>query len=164
MTTGMVAQAIATAEGLPKKTSDSCLVGGLLHDVGKLILASSWTKEYADVLAAGGDGTSSFETEQEVFGATHADIGAYLLWLWGLPDTICNAVAFHHKPAECSDKTFTAAGAIHVADVLERERSFATGSGRRVEMDMAYVTALGLADRVPEWRSICNRYAERAEA
>jgi len=165
MTTGMAAQAIATAEGLPKKTSDICLVSGLLHDVGKLILASSWPKEYADVLAAAGqEGATSFETEQQVFGATHADIGAYLLWLWGLPDAICNAVAFHHKPAECSDKTFTAAGAIHVADALERERSFSTSSDRRVEMDMAYLTALGLADRVPEWRAICDRYAERAEA
>jgi HD-like signal output (HDOD) protein/CheY-like chemotaxis protein len=165
MTTGMVAQAIATAEGLPKKTSDSSLVGGLLHDVGKLILAASWPKEYADVLAAASkEGGSSFDMEQQVFGATHADIGAYLLWLWGLPDAICNAVAFHHKPAECSDKTFTAAAAIHVADVLERERSFSTVSGSRVEMDMNYVTALGLADRVPEWRQICDRYAERAES
>ena len=164
MTTGMVAQAIATSEGLPKKTSDICLVGGFLHDVGKLILAASSPKEYADVLSASGhDGASFFESERRVFGATHADIGAYLLWLWGLPDAICNAVAFHHKPADCSAKTFTAAGAIHVADELERDRSFAASSGRRAEMDMAYVTALGLADRIPEWRSLCDRYGERAE-
>ncbi|MBZ5592512.1 MAG: HDOD domain-containing protein [Acidobacteriia bacterium] len=165
MTTGMVAQAISVAEGLPKKTSDGSLVGGLLHDVGKLILAASWPKEYADVLAATSqEGVCSFDMEEQVFGATHADIGAYLLWLWGLPDAICNAVVFHHKPAECSDKAFTAAGAIHVADALERERSFSTDSGQRVELDMNYLTALGLADRVPEWRQICNRYAERAEA
>ena len=165
MTTGMVAQAIAIAEGLPKKMSDSSLVGGLLHDVGKLILAASWPKEYADVLAAAGkEGVCSFDMEHEVFGATHADIGAYLLWLWGLPDAICSAVAFHHKPAECSDKAFTVAGAIHVADALERERAFSPDSGRRTQMDMNYLTALGLADRVPEWRRICNRYAERAEA
>ena len=165
MITGMAAQAIASSEGLPKKTADSSLVAGLLHDVGKLILAASWPKEYADVLAASGkEGISSFNTEQKVFGATHADIGAYLLWLWGLPDAICKSVAFHHKPAEASDQTFTAAGAIHVADVLERDRSFSTGSAGPEEMDMNYLNALGLVDRVSKWREICDSYAQRADS
>jgi HD-like signal output (HDOD) protein len=146
MTTGIGAQAIASAEGFLNGRPTSAWWPVCCTMSAKLILATSWPKEYADVLAAANrERTSSDETEPRVFGATHADVGAYLLWLWGLPDAICNAVAFPHKAAACSDKAFTAAGAIHIADVLERERSNSAAS-----MDITYLTALGLADRVAE--------------
>jgi putative nucleotidyltransferase with HDIG domain len=159
--TGLLAHAIAKAEGLPRKISDSSLVGGLLHDVGKLVLATNCPKEYSDVLASvSKDGVTSHAAEQEIFGATHAEVGAYLLWLWGLPDTVCNAVAFHHNPAEERASTFTAPAAINVADALEHERSDSSDSVCRMNVDMNYLATLGLADRLPEWRRICEKYGE----
>lgn len=159
VSTGIVAQAIANAENLPKKACDGSLVGGLLHDVGKLALAANCPKEYGDVLAVAGSGGISFnEMEQQVFGATHADVGAYLLWLWGLPESVCQAVAFHHRPAESSARDFDAAGVIHVADALEHERS-----GSRVDIDMSYLTGMGLAEHLPEWRGLCSKHSDRQE-
>ena len=159
VTTGIVAHAIANAENLPKKACDGSLVGGLLHDVGKLALAANCPKEYGDVLAAAGkEGVTFNEMEQQVFGATHADVGAYLLWLWGLPESVCQAVAFHHRPVESSGTALAAAGVIHIANALEHERS-----GSRVNLDMSYLTSMGLAEHLPEWRGLCSKYSDRQE-
>src|SRR5712692_5175455 len=156
VTTGIVAHAIANAENLPKKACDGSLVGGLLHDVGKLALAANCPKEYGDVLAAAGkEGVTFNEMEQQVFGATHADVGAYLLWLWGLPESVCQAVAFHHRPVESSGTALAAAGVIHIANALEHERS-----GSRVNLDMSYLTSMGLAEHLPEWRGLCSKYSD----
>jgi len=154
---GIVARAIAAAESLPKKICDSSLVGGLLHDVGKLLLAANCPKEYGDVLAvANRERMTATEAEQKIFGTSHAEVGAYLLWLWGLPDAVCTAVAFHHSPAAFSASNFTAAGAIHVADALDYETEEYEESARHAEVDLSYLAALGLSENLNKWRRICD--------
>src|SRR6266851_1369508 len=164
MKVGMVANIIAKRESLPKKGCDSSLIGGLLHDVGKLVLAANCPKEYDDVLAvARKDGAACHEAERQAFGATHAEIGAYLLRLWGLPDEMCKAVAFHHKPADCSATSFTAAAAIHVADALEHEVEGAPDPACRADIDMNYLNSITLVDHVPEWRRLHDEFTSRGE-
>jgi putative nucleotidyltransferase with HDIG domain len=159
--TGTVAGAIANAEGLVKRESDTSMVGGLLHDVGKLVLASNYPKEYTDVLnVASKDGLTATEAEQQCFGETHAEIGAYLLWLWGFPDPVCNAVAHHHQPSLSSADQFTAAGAIHVADALDHE---AEDAGVVARMDETYLVSLGLDRRLPEWREVWLEQVRRRD-
>ena len=53
-------------------------------------------------------------------GTTHAEVGAYLLGLWGLPDPIVEAVAWHHNPGGCPGKAFTPLTAVHAADAIVR--------------------------------------------
>jgi len=162
--TGIVASAIAKAENLPKKACDSAMVGGLLHDVGKLVLAANCPQEYEVVLnTVKKDGVACYEVERQMFGATHADIGAYLLYLWALPDLVCKAVAYHHTPADYSTTTFTAAAAIHAADALEHELTGVSDFSGGVSIDMNYCTMLGLAARVPEWRRICKKQLDKEE-
>ena len=162
--TGLVANAIGKAENLPKKACDSAMVGGLLHDVGKLVLAANCPQEYEVVLnTVKKNGTACYEVERQMFGATHADIGAYLLYLWALPDLVCKAVGFHHSPADYSTTTFTAAAAIHAADALEHELTGVAEFAGNVAIDMNYCTLLGLAARVPEWRRICKKQLDKEE-
>ena len=164
ITSGVLAHAIANSEGLNKKTCNSSLVGGLLHDVGKLVLAANCPKEYGDVLAAASkDGVNPCEAEEQVFGTTHAEIGAYLLWLWGLPDAVCTAVAFHHKPAEHSVTAFTGAGTIHVADALEHESEDCLNSARCLDIDHTYLAALSLSDHLGSWRQLSKKHSRRGE-
>lgn len=153
MATGTLAAAIAKAEDLPKKARDTSLIGGCLHDVGKLVLAVGCAAEYPEVIAEALNGWASHhELEQRKFGSTHADIGAYLLWLWGLPDAVCQAVAFHHNPAALSATAFTAAAAIHAADVLEHESIVAPGRPCPVTIDKEFLDSLGLGNRKEQWR------------
>ncbi len=152
----------AYAENLPKRTADCSLVAGLLHDIGKLILAANCPKEYDEILAAAkAENGSCREVERRMLGTSHAEIGAYLLWLWGLPDTVCDAVAFHHSPAKHLAGTFSAAAAIHVADALGHETEEPMESICRPEIDINHLKSLGVEERVPEWRRILDKFNDR---
>ena len=136
---------------------DTCFTAGLLHDIGLLVLASRFPEDYLQVLertrTAGGDLELA---ETSVFGAAHGAVGAYLLSLWGLPAPLVEAAAFHHAPSRQAIAGFTPALAVHVADAFQAPRAehelFATA-----HLDLEYLGALGLLDRLPAWREAAGR-------
>ena len=147
---GAAARAIALAEKCPRAMVDDSLAAGLLHDIGKLILASSLPEQFGRVAAqASGD---HLEAEREAFGATHADVGGYLLGLWGLPGAVVEAVNLHHSPRESQTNGFTALTATHVANCLIHEQFSEGEAALRAAPDMEYINQLGLAERLPLWR------------
>jgi HD-like signal output (HDOD) protein len=125
------------------------MTAGLLHDCGKLILASSLPTEFdALVIRSRREGAQLYTMEQEAFGCTHAEIGAYLLGLWGLPDPVVAAVAFHHRPSACGSQHFNAVTAVHAANAIR-------GGGRlSLPPDAAYLEALQLTIQYDEWRHL----------
>jgi HD-like signal output (HDOD) protein len=159
--TGRLAQLIAMRENLSKQVVDDAFLAGLLHDAGKLILITKDVEMYDRTLAIVRDDKVPLDcVESEVFGADHAEIGSYLLWLWALPETVSEAVAFHHRPADCPAQGMTAIALVHVADFLVHELS-ADSSGWP-QLDLDFLASAGLTDRVPEWRRIAeNAFAER---
>ena len=93
------AQIIATEANLPRAEIDRAYIGGLLHDVGLLVLGSAVPNDMRAILAEAHRTDSPLEeVECLKLGASHADVGAYLLGLWGLPTQVVEAVAFHHRP------------------------------------------------------------------
>src|SRR5262249_23070740 len=94
------------------------------------------------------------QVEREVFGADHAEVGTYLLWLWALPESVCEAVAFHHRPAESLAKGITPVALVHAADLLTHEISpDETDWPRLSQIDLE---SIGIADRFEEWRNIAR--------
>ena len=91
------AKAIAKEERVPLAMMDDAFTAGLLHDIGMLVLASNMPDLYKQVLGLQKDkGLLDWQAEQEVFGVTHAEVGAYLLGLlglWGVGEAIVEAVA-----------------------------------------------------------------------
>ena len=161
MSVGGIAKRIAKAEGVDSKMVDHTFIGGLLHDVGKLVFAAKLPKEYAPVLAlAAQNGTTIHEAEREVFGATHAELGAYLLGLWGFTDGIVEALAFHHDLGHSPLNEFSILTVVHVANALIYETSPNDSAGTVSEVDEAYLSQLGLAERLPLWREICQKAAQ----
>ena len=153
--TGVVARRVAEAEQKDIKMRDQCFLAGLLHDVGQLILATGLPEEYKQVMQiAKHQNLPLGQAEQEHFGATHADVGAYLLGLWGLPNPIIEAVAMHHCPSLCVVQEFSPVIAVHVADVFVHEQSGTNTELPPPVMDLAHLTALGLADRIETWRTV----------
>ena len=158
---GEIARRIAQAERQDIKICDQCFLAGLLHDVGQLILAFGLPEEYPLVMArANKEALPLWQVEQEFFGATHADVGAYLLALWGLPNPIIEAVALHHQPARRAGSEFSPAIAIHAADVFAHEISLADTEEPPPPLAAAYLTGLGLAERIETWRNLCNETIE----
>lgn len=155
--TGAYARRLAHAERKDSKLVEQCFLAGLLHDVGQLILVAGLHEEYAQVLQTAKDhNTPVWQVEQEHFGATHADVGAYLLALWGLPNPIIEAVALHHRPAACIAPGFSPVVGVHVADVLVHEKPGVKTEWPLPPLDKGYLAKIGLADRIETWRSMCQ--------
>ena len=156
MAVGACCQAISKAEDAGKEiTSDAC-TAGLLHDSGILVLAANHTEVYGQILdVVRSKNLSLTKAEQAAFGCTHAQVGAYLLGIWGLPDSIVEAVAFHHYPSRCRARDFGPLTAVHAANVLEHEAHGVDGGGLATTLDIDYLGQCGLEDRIVAWRETC---------
>ncbi|MFT4540419.1 MAG: HD-like signal output (HDOD) protein [Planctomycetota bacterium] len=142
-----------------KLARDQSFMAAMLHDVGKLVLATALPEKFSEILVTGADTTRSLhEVERDVLGVSHSEIGAYLLGLWGMPYPIVEAVAHHHTPANVpGQESFGLLGVTHVAAALAHEQC--DSKQEPSELDEPYLMELGVADRLPEWRSITEEEA-----
>lgn len=120
---GVFARTIAVSEKLPRAAQDEAFTAGMLHDIGKLVLAQNLPQECAEVAAEAKAGKRPpVEIEQARFGASHAELGAYLLGLWGIGEAVVEAIARHHQPLS-SVGSVTFAAAVCGANALEHRLS-----------------------------------------
>ena len=77
---------------------DVAYSAGLLADIGVLVLAQVHTDEYIAIYEQDPRPATLICQEEERFGFNHADLGAYLLGKWNLPEDLCHAVMQHHAP------------------------------------------------------------------
>jgi HD-like signal output (HDOD) protein/ActR/RegA family two-component response regulator len=150
---GIMAGAIMRVEHAEPAELEEAHIAGMLHDLGKLMLADSMPARFQQALAlASQSGLPSEQAELEVFGASHAGVAAYLLSLWGLPVPMVEAVAFHHAPSTSENVAFSPLTAVHVADVLEHEMSKDELPYPPPTLDTSYLSAIGVQDRLDSWR------------
>jgi HD-like signal output (HDOD) protein/CheY-like chemotaxis protein len=148
---GAAARYVAGDLGLTKREVDEAFTAGLLHDVGRLILATLLTESDRKIdRLLRNNPASRLDIERAELGATHTEIGAYLLTLWGLPDSIIEATAFHHEPGRAGASACVLT-AVHVASVLTGDEND--------PIDEAYLGELGLLDRLDHWK---DKIAARA--
>jgi len=145
VTVAVAAQMIAEDQG-----ADAGLVftAGLLHDVGKVILAEALDHIYAQLIAESHfDQTSMFETENRLLGVNHAGIGGRLLTRWKFPTSLVAAVTFHHQPGAAGDDRKVAAY-VYLGDVI----SYSLGAeGQEPEVTLGEdVEALQILNLTPE--------------
>ena len=115
-------------------------------------------RQYAELLAQTGTPDVNL-AERERFGCTHAELGAYLMSIWGLPHRLIHAVAFHDRPANSIENCFSALTIIHTADALVSSSNPAPIL-QDVYLDEKYITGLGLAERLPGWRGLHQQQLE----
>ncbi len=97
VTCGVVARLFAAYH--KNKGQERFFITGLLHAVGKLILLSQFPKESTETLQFKDQGSHAIiNAEREIFGFTHAELGAELLRLWKLPPSIWKIIEFQHNP------------------------------------------------------------------
>jgi len=158
------AKQIAKEEGLDPETVDNTFIVGTLHDVGKIVLADNFGHEYTTLChQAWAQKVPISQLEIEEYSVSHADIGGYLLGLWGLPQEIVEAVAYHHSPAECGVDYFVPLTAIHVANGLTNTTHEQETDGDEISsFDLHYLTKIGCEDRLPRWQAIAEEQAALA--
>lgn len=163
LTVGVFAKRLSQLEGQESMSCDEAFVAGLLHDVGKLMLMANRPDDYRAVLSlVQRKDLPLTSAEAKVFGATHAEVGAYLLGLWGLPVPIVEAVALHHQPAASVSSDFSPLTAVHVANFLEAERAQRSALGGHVELDTGYLARLNQGDRLDRWRRLFHEQPRQA--
>jgi HD-like signal output (HDOD) protein len=156
------AKTIIKNENLDQGLINNSMMAGLLHDLGKLILATNFEKSYRQVLAeAQGTGKNPLDLEYEAFGTSHAEIGAYLMGLWRLENSIIEAIAFHHLPARSMSQNIGLLAAVHVGDALDYEARTSSPENTQLQCDTEYLDKLEITGRIPQWRQACGELRER---
>jgi len=149
---------IAARLPVPKHLAEIAVVAGMLHDVGKLILAWKLSSHFEKMLVeARGARCSVNKVEERENGFSHAEIGAYLLGLWGLPYTVVEAVALHHGPNRVPHQNFDAISAVFAANLLAHEleeSSLGEGAVYNLENYQEEFVTLGAEKNLPEWRAM----------
>ncbi len=80
--------------------ADAAFTAGLLHDLGKVVLAANFEATYSGALLLGyKQNIPAWGIEKDLYGANHGEIGAYLLGLWGMPLSLLESTALHHEPS-----------------------------------------------------------------
>jgi HD-like signal output (HDOD) protein len=93
------------------------------------------------------------EAETEILGASHAEIGAYLMSLWGFRMDVVKSVAFHHAPAKSGEKGFSSILAVHVANFFCHDE--ATDDDRTV-LDIDYIKEQELEGKIRGWKALLH--------
>ena len=145
------ARKIAIFEHADQHIQDESFTAGLLHDAGKLILASTLEEQYGKVLEHSEKAdVGLYAAECELLGCSHAQVAAYLFGLWGLPGTIVEAVAWHHNPAGSLSVKFSPLAAVHVASAYHDKKNSSRLRGR-TPVDAAFLAGIGCAEREKAW-------------
>ncbi len=139
--TGVAAKVLASHCGLDGETA---FTAGLLHDIGKLVMAVYFPADFDQVLACRNEQDCLLkDAEQAVLGFDHTLVGAKVARKWKMPKAIIEAIRHHHNPDSVTDKPFAAL--VHIADILCRGLEIGYGGDTLIPgLDVAAMQRLGL--------------------
>lgn len=116
------------ARGLRLADPEVAFVGGLLHDIGKVVLDRFLYRHYAEAAQLARDLPCPIrEAEVALFGIDHAEVGRWLVQRWRLPSAIIEPVAFHHRPGAATAEHWGLSAIVHLADILARNAGIGSG-------------------------------------
>ena len=152
MSVAVGARNIAYAEKMESDALEECFVSGLFHDIGKLILMVNMPSDYQWIKQHMAQQECRLvEAEQDILGSSHAEVGAYLLGIWGFSQNTIESAAFHHEPSLCPHRNFAPLTVVHTSNVFDFEvRDMVPDT----ELDMTYLQEVGRGTSIDDWREI----------
>lgn len=116
MAVGLTAKDIARKLSMPEIAGDA-FIGGMLHDIGIQLLVKYFPEEYQLIFSKLNENNKFIDLENEVMGASHQDLGAYLLRKWDLPTSLIDCVQHHHYVNEANENKILVS-IVHLADFI----------------------------------------------
>lgn len=144
------------------RAQQEAVTAALLHDIGQLVLVGDGGPRWAQLRRRARERRVPMHVlEKETDAITHAEIGAHLLSLWGLPDPIVEAVAGHHSPSSVPGLAFDGVAAVHIANVLAHElEPHDPEAPPAATLDDELLDKLGLRPRLDLWRHVARQLAD----
>lgn len=125
----VLATALTAEAAAPPASAGDAFTAGLLHDVGRLAMASFDPDRYARVVDVARQGVDARRAEALLFGSDHCDWGVRVGWEWQLPAGLMTAAATHHEPPSGDAAALAVytgrriAGAIGIGDGISAARA-----------------------------------------
>ena len=154
----------------PGKTKAGGVAVGaaLLHDIGKLVIAERAPEHFARAIkGARQEKRPLYAIEEQLIGVSHAEVGAYLLSLWGLPYPLVEAVAHHHHPSRVPHDKLGVVPIVYLSNLLAHEAENGGAIPPELvaeEIDAEVVAEAGLAMQLEEWRDKLDELGEQSTA
>lgn len=159
LATANLAEAIAESMEVDQATAKATHCAAMLSRIGMLVLLDAYPDTYMETLAMVGEGMPLHAAEQQVFGANHALVGAYLLGLWGFVPPMVEAVAFAGNPSVCAGHDNSMLTALHAA--LSLGRPLVTTFSKEIQihntLDMAYLVEARKDGLISRWRDLAQQ-------
>jgi HD-like signal output (HDOD) protein len=145
---------VALEAGVPY--AEGAFVGGLLHDIGRLVIAIAFPNEFDTIEAI--DGVSCEDDERDLLGITHSEVSGAVLERWNLPMPIQRAVANHHRPEHANGGQFHLAHILYAADAFLGHfgHRFAASASNDHTVYSEPLERLGLAEKIPDILANCQ--------
>ncbi|WP_265823684.1 response regulator [Geovibrio ferrireducens] len=153
-----LSKTISKQIGQSKQYTEMSSIAGLLHDIGKVVLITNFNKTYKVVVdEAREQNKSIWEMEKEIIGTSHAEVGAYLLSLWGFDEEVIQAVHLHHCPNLSIDESSSVLTSVYLGNVFEH-RLVKLNENYAVRLiDDIYVHRMNLTDKMAELEKTCKK-------
>jgi putative nucleotidyltransferase with HDIG domain len=145
--TGLLARALAIRANVLHP--ERLFVAGLMHDLGSLVLYHQRPEAMRDLLLmADGDEEVLYQGELERFEFSHASVAAHMMERWQLPETLIDAIKWHHQP-EAAEVSTIEAHILYLANHLvnESEQGNFMGSPRAdIQLSQALLDVVRLQE------------------
>ncbi|MFK7860637.1 MAG: HDOD domain-containing protein [Granulosicoccus sp.] len=141
-----------------QEISTVAFTAGLLHDIGKFIIARQKPElipELVGKVDASHNSWVDAETERGILGCTHAEVGGCFLNLWGVPTSIVEAVTFHDSPEKIYTDQFDAIDVVHVSNYLAHwvcANSRGVQGGLETKINIEYLKNRDVFDQMDSWK------------
>jgi len=160
MRVAQLAKAIVVHEGGTDEQCSEAYMAGMLHDLGCLILRVNIPDLYQSLEQQPSNASPPvWEVEKRHLGVSHAEVGAYLIGLWGLPERIVDIVRFHHAPEKSQYPQSLPLSAVCVADsLISHDSSGIVTEGSQFEslQHSIFLARSGFVDRMESWKERCK--------
>jgi HD-like signal output (HDOD) protein len=149
--TAALAQCYGREQGLSRQAQEESFLAGLLHETGRLILMDNFPARFQAACDAARQARSPLGPRlREVFQVAPCEIAAYLLDLWGMPDSVVAAISLLEHPENEKASQFTASSALYIADQIG-SRETPPDPFPAEEWNAAYLRSLGCSEDIQQW-------------
>lgn len=148
--TANIVRQISKMEHLQTDITEECFTACLLHDIGKIVIATDFKEEHNAIRTImSSQNVPIWQAELQILGITHAEIGAYLIGLWGLPLSVIQCVFDHHQPDFKAHTQIDHTALLHVANALERD---AATSSHHSDLNDSFIAHLKIDKNIASWK------------